>query len=152
MLFGWMTTAASFFTLSAVSVDRLLSLTLHLRYSAIVTVHRVLPTIISSFDFCHNYCHTNVLDEKVEIGFIGHSHYNIFSNRRERFKNCSDRSKTSAPDTSATKECPIASEQGKRARKICFDYTFCTWLVLDFLYSILCDDYYGASNSTYNRN
>ena len=45
MLFGWMTTAVSFLTLSAVSVDRLLSLTLHLRYGTIVTVRRVLPTV-----------------------------------------------------------------------------------------------------------
>ena len=45
MLFGWMRTAVSFLTLSAFSVDRLLFLTLHSRYSAIVTVRRVLPTV-----------------------------------------------------------------------------------------------------------
>ena len=52
----------------------------------------------------------------------------------ELLKNCSDRSKTSAPDTPATAECPMASEHGKRAQvqKICFDCTCFSWLFLIF--------------------
>ena len=40
-LSGWTTAGVSFFILAAVSIDRLLKLTLHLRYSTIVTVPRV---------------------------------------------------------------------------------------------------------------
>ena len=39
---GWTTTGASLTILSGVSIDRLLVLTLHLRYNAIVTVQRIL--------------------------------------------------------------------------------------------------------------
>ena len=38
---GWITTGASYLTLAAVSIDRFLALTLHLRYNMIVTVPRV---------------------------------------------------------------------------------------------------------------
>ena len=43
---GWITVGVSLFTLSAVSIDRLLALTLHLRYSSIVTGSRVLKVAI----------------------------------------------------------------------------------------------------------
>ena len=43
---GWITVGVSLFTLSAVSIDRLLALTLHLRYSSIVTSSRVLKVAI----------------------------------------------------------------------------------------------------------
>ncbi|KAJ7374611.1 hypothetical protein OS493_004949 [Desmophyllum pertusum] len=42
---SWTTSGVSLVTLSAVSVDRLLALTLHLRYNTIVTVYRVLQTV-----------------------------------------------------------------------------------------------------------
>ncbi|XP_078363887.1 melanocyte-stimulating hormone receptor-like [Oculina patagonica] len=42
---GWTTAGASLAILSAVSVDRLLALTLHLRYNTIVTVQRILQTV-----------------------------------------------------------------------------------------------------------
>lgn len=42
---GWTTTGASLAILSGVSIDRLLVLTLHLRYNTIVTVQRVLQTV-----------------------------------------------------------------------------------------------------------
>ena len=42
----YMTSGVSFLTLSAISVDRLLALTLHLRYSTIVTVPRVSQTVL----------------------------------------------------------------------------------------------------------
>ncbi|XP_078368329.1 melanocyte-stimulating hormone receptor-like [Oculina patagonica] len=42
---GWITAGASLAILSAVSVDRLLALTLHLRYSTIVTVQRISQTV-----------------------------------------------------------------------------------------------------------
>jgi len=42
---GWTTSGASLAILSGVSIDRLLVLTLHLRYNAIVTVQRVLQTV-----------------------------------------------------------------------------------------------------------
>ena len=38
---GWTTTGASYLTLAAVSIDRFLAVTLHLRYNMIVTVPRV---------------------------------------------------------------------------------------------------------------
>ncbi|XP_022780992.1 trace amine-associated receptor 7f-like [Stylophora pistillata] len=43
---GWITVGVSLFTLSAVSIDRLLALILHLRYSSIVTGSRVLRIAI----------------------------------------------------------------------------------------------------------
>ena len=43
---GWTTSGASLLTLSAVSIDRLLALTLHLRYNTIVTVPRVFQTVV----------------------------------------------------------------------------------------------------------
>ena len=42
---GWIITGVSFGTLSGVSIDRLLALTLHLRYNTIVTVQRILQTV-----------------------------------------------------------------------------------------------------------
>ena len=43
-LSSWITAGVSFFNLAAISIDRLLVLTLHLRYNTIVTVPRVLQT------------------------------------------------------------------------------------------------------------
>lgn len=43
--FGWTTAIASYFTLCAISIYRLLALTLHLRYNTVVTIRRVLLTI-----------------------------------------------------------------------------------------------------------
>lgn len=42
---GWITTGVSFGTLSGVSIDRLLALTLHLRYNTIVTVQRIVRAV-----------------------------------------------------------------------------------------------------------
>ena len=42
---GWITSSVSLGTLTGVSFDRLLALTLHLRYNTIVTVYRVLQTV-----------------------------------------------------------------------------------------------------------
>ena len=44
-LSGWTTTGVSFVILAAVSIDRLLALTLYLRYNTIVTVPRVFQTM-----------------------------------------------------------------------------------------------------------
>jgi len=46
---GWITTGVSLATLSGVSIDRLLALTLHLRYNTIVTAQRMLQAV---FMFC----------------------------------------------------------------------------------------------------
>ena len=46
---GWITSGVSFETLSGISVDRLLALTLHLRYNIVVTVQRILQAV---FVFC----------------------------------------------------------------------------------------------------
>lgn len=43
---GWITTGVSFGILSGISVDRLLALTLHLRYNTIVSVQRILQTVL----------------------------------------------------------------------------------------------------------
>ena len=43
-LSNWITAGVSFFNLAAISIDRLLALTLHLRYNTIVTVPRVLQS------------------------------------------------------------------------------------------------------------
>ena len=43
---SYTTTGVSLATLSAISVDRLLALTFHLRYNAFVTVHRILKTML----------------------------------------------------------------------------------------------------------
>ena len=44
---SWITSGVSLLTLAAVSVDRLLALTLHLRYNSVVTVPRVLKTVLA---------------------------------------------------------------------------------------------------------
>ena len=49
---GWITGSVSFITLSGVCIDRVLALTLHLRYKNMVTVPRVLTLIISVWIFC----------------------------------------------------------------------------------------------------
>ena len=43
---SWTTAGVSVFILNAVSIDRLLALTLHLRYNTIVTVQRILQTVV----------------------------------------------------------------------------------------------------------
>ena len=48
---GYITSGVSLFTLAAVSIDRLLAVTLHLRYSVIVTVSRVFQTAFSLWIF-----------------------------------------------------------------------------------------------------
>ena len=48
---SWTTSGASLLTLSAVSVDRLLAVTLHLRYNTIVTVPRVFQTTVCLWVF-----------------------------------------------------------------------------------------------------
>ena len=48
---GWTTSGASLLILSAVSIDRLLALTLHLRYHMIVTVPRVFQTAVCLWIF-----------------------------------------------------------------------------------------------------
>ena len=50
-LSGWTTAGVSFVILAAVSIDRLLALTLHLRYNTIVTVPRVFQTTIALWIF-----------------------------------------------------------------------------------------------------
>ena len=44
---SWITSGVSLLTLTAASLDRLLALTLHLRYNAIVTVRRVFQTVFA---------------------------------------------------------------------------------------------------------
>ena len=63
-LSGWTTTGVSFVILAAVSIDRLLALTLHLRYNTIVTVPRVFQTTFVLWMFCHSDRITEVLDDK----------------------------------------------------------------------------------------
>ena len=48
---SWTTSGASLLTLSAVSIDRLLAVTLHLRYNTIVTVPRVIQTVVCLWVF-----------------------------------------------------------------------------------------------------
>ena len=50
-LSAWITAGASFLILATVSIDRLLSLTLHLRYNTIVTVPRVFQTTVALWIF-----------------------------------------------------------------------------------------------------
>ena len=49
---GWLFSAVSGLTMCAISVDRYLALKLHLRYTAVVTVPRVLVTAIGLWLFC----------------------------------------------------------------------------------------------------
>ena len=63
-LSGWTTTGVSFVILAAVSIDRLLALTLHLRYNTIVTVPRVFQTTFVLWMFCHSDRITEVSDDK----------------------------------------------------------------------------------------
>ena len=50
-LSAWITAGASFLILAAVSIDRLLALTLHLRYYTVVTVPRVFQTTVALWIF-----------------------------------------------------------------------------------------------------
>ena len=50
--FGWITCGVSFVILSGICIDRLLALTLHLRYQNIVTGPRVVTVIIAVWVFC----------------------------------------------------------------------------------------------------
>ena len=49
---GWITSAVSLLTLTGVCLDRLLSLTLHLRYSSLITVPRVAMVIVGVWIIC----------------------------------------------------------------------------------------------------
>ena len=49
---GWITSGVSYVTLAAVSIDRLLALTLHLRYNMIVTVPRVFIAVFVIWIIC----------------------------------------------------------------------------------------------------
>ena len=49
---GWITSSVSFVILGAASVDRLLALTLHLRYKSTVTVCRITIAMIAVWVFC----------------------------------------------------------------------------------------------------
>ena len=52
---GWLFSGVSLLTLCAISVDRYLALKFHLRYTAIVTVPRVLATVIGFWLFCATF-------------------------------------------------------------------------------------------------
>ena len=77
---GLLPLPASFLTLGVICIDRLLTLTLHMRYKMIVTIHRVLLTIFPCLNFSHNHCHTKVLGKKVAFRIIGDSRNNIYCN------------------------------------------------------------------------
>ena len=74
---GWITSGVSFLTLSGVSIDRLLALTLHLRYKNKVSVRRVIKVIVTVWLFCsigtilkfwvHNWIIVAVTTEVVAI-------------------------------------------------------------------------------------
>jgi len=49
---GWITSGVSVLTLSGVCIDRLLALTLHLRYSSLITVPRVVMVIVGVWIVC----------------------------------------------------------------------------------------------------
>ena len=49
---GWITSGVSLFTLSGVCIDRLLALTLHLRYNSLVTVPRMVMVIVGIWIIC----------------------------------------------------------------------------------------------------
>ena len=49
---GWITSGVSLFTLSGVCIDRLLALTLHLRYNSLVTVPRMFMVIVGVWVIC----------------------------------------------------------------------------------------------------
>ena len=53
---GWITSSVSFIILGAASVDRLLALTLHLRYKSTITVCRITIAMIAVWVFLL-YCH-----------------------------------------------------------------------------------------------
>ena len=50
--FGWITCGVSFITLSSSCIDRLLALTLHLRYKTVVTVPRVIKVVVVVWVLC----------------------------------------------------------------------------------------------------
>jgi len=99
------TSGASLLILSGISVDRLLTLALHLRYSIVVTVPRVVKTAVCLWIVSIAVATLKFLDEQrnyhssVDTG-SGISYYNF-----EHLENISDRSQTSAPDNTATAEC-----------------------------------------------
>ena len=68
---GWITSSVSLLTLAAVSIDRLLALTLHLRYDVIVTVPRVFQAYFLLWIFS-----TTVVTLRF---WIGTAHWVIFA-------------------------------------------------------------------------
>ena len=67
---GYITSAVSALTLTAVSIDRLLALTLHLRYNAIVTVPRVFQTAFFFWIFCITVVALKIWMSNAEWNFI----------------------------------------------------------------------------------
>ena len=69
---GWLFSGLSLLTLCAISVDRYLALKLHLRYTAVVTVNRVLATVIGFWILC---------DTVISFSFVirNNSHWNAIA-------------------------------------------------------------------------
>ena len=67
---GWLSSGVSLLTMCAISVDRYLALKLHLRYTAVVTVTRVLVTVIGFWLLCAT---------GIALGFVirNENHWNI---------------------------------------------------------------------------
>ena len=111
---GWITVGVSLFTLSAVSIDRLLALTLHLRYSSIVTSSRVLKVAIFLWIGNVTVVILRFWIKKLEFYSFGRNN-SFFSGYSSKFlENFLDRSQTPASDKTATGECPTL--HGKHAQ------------------------------------
>ena len=81
-LSGYITSGASLLTLTAVSIDRLLAVILHLRYRNIVTVPRVFQTAVFFLGVHDDSCCAKVLDyvHCLDVSPLDHFAFNTFCN------------------------------------------------------------------------
>ena len=72
-LTGYMFSGVSLLTMCAISVDRYLALKLHLRYTAVVTVPRVIAAVSSLWLFCATYVALNslvIINRQLDMGLL----------------------------------------------------------------------------------
>ena len=142
---GWTATGASLATLSGVSIDRLLVLTLHLRYNTFVTVKRIINANCSCFLdlICVNRL-VEILDSPVAYLPGGDSRLKFSCHNHEHLENISDRSQTSTPNKPAKAQCSKQHCRRAQMQKVCYDCTLRLQFVRHILYTVVCD--HGRGN------
>ena len=103
---SYTTIGVSLATLSGISIDRLLALTLHLRYSEIVTIRKIMIIALIVWVISISGVLLRFWIKNCFFFPNGRPTDNISSYSPQHLENIPDRSQTSAPDISAKAECP----------------------------------------------